>query len=86
MLGVGAFTSVAPGHNAPAPAVPFSRAYWGPWSNFHELDAVICESGMGAGPFTNGISVEHVSAERQWKMKKTFSVLIDNMIVYLKTK
>jgi len=69
MLGIGAFTSVAPGHHAPAPAVLFSRAYWGPWSNFHELDAVICESGIGAGPFTNGISEVHVSAKHQCEMK-----------------
>jgi len=63
MLGVGAFTSVAPGHHAPAPAVLFSRTYCGPWFNFHELDAVICESGIGACPFNNGTSEVQVGAK-----------------------
>ena len=69
MLGVGASTSIAPGHHAPAPAVLFSRAYLGPWSNLHELEAVICESGIGVGPFTRGISEVHASALCQWKSK-----------------
>jgi len=71
MFGVGAFTSVSPGHHAPAPAVLFSRAYWGSWFNFHELDAVICESGMGVGPFTNGISEVHVGAKNPKKLNVT---------------
>ena len=37
----------------------------GPWSGSHLLDAVICESGKGGCPLTNGASEEHVGPMRK---------------------
>ena len=60
MLGVGASLSAWVGHQAPASAVLCSRARWASLEESNSLDAVIWSSGIGAGPFTNGTSDEHV--------------------------
>ena len=64
ILGVGAYTSIGPGHHAPASTVLFSRAYLGAVYPLHALDAVKWESGIGTGPLTSGISDVHVGAYR----------------------
>ena len=60
MLGVVA-TSPLDGHHA---AVVLSLACFAPRLVLYSLDAVILESGMAAGPFTNAISLGHLGAKR----------------------
>lgn len=63
--GTEASLSAAFGHQAPAPAELFSRAYRGPWLESHEVDTVICVSGIGDAPLTNSFSAAHVGSKRQ---------------------
>jgi len=63
---VGDNVSFFDGHHAPGSNVLCSRACVLLLES-HSLDAVIWSSGIGSGPFTNGISKGHVGASKnQW--------------------
>jgi len=47
--------------------VLFILAYRGAWPVLHSLDAVICESGTGVVPLTNGDSTAHEGARLKFK-------------------
>jgi len=55
------FIASLDGHHA---AVVLNLACFAPRPASYSLDAVICESGIAAGPFTNGSSEIHVGAKR----------------------
>jgi len=59
MLGGRAFLSELDGHHA---SVLLNRAWYVPRLAEYTLEAVICESAIGAGPFTKGVSIVHVGA------------------------
>jgi len=62
MYMMGDNVSFSDGHHAPGSNMLCSRACF-PLFESHSLDAVIWSSGVGSGPFTNGISKGHVGAK-----------------------
>jgi len=60
---VGENVTLSVGHHAPGSKELCRRACV-PLLGSHSLDAVIWSSGIGSGPFTNGISEGHVGASK----------------------
>jgi len=86
MFGVGASLSAQDEHQAPAPTVLYSRASRASVLVLYSLDAVIWSSGIGAGPFTNGTSDEHVSSNANQKVVLMYNInyILQNSSVYVK--
>ena len=65
------FKACEDGHHA---VVLLSLACFDPWVASNSLDAVNCASGIGTGPFTNGISKVHVGSWRIWNIVNKYCI------------